>query len=218
MEIPKISMNRLNSIIKHSKIGEGFLIAQEDLEIRGGGEMLGDRQSGHIENVGMSLYLSMLKNALNSNNKSPKDTEIEINFYDSTYINSDYLPSPIERLKIYRQIDTVKNLNELKKIESNLVDRCGKMPCEVINLIENKKIELLIKHSGISSIKSNKINTNFLLNDCVKDDLLNKLIDLAKLKPSYFSLTKENKFIYKLNELKSDVRRIKIKSLLSDIL
>jgi len=92
------------------------------------------------------------------------------------------------------------------------------MPCEVINLIENKKIELLIKNSGISSIKSNKINTNFLLNDCVKDDLLNKLIDLAKLKPSYFSLTKENKFIYKLNELKSDVRRIKIKSLLSDIL
>ena len=218
MEIPKISMNRLNSIIKHSKIGEGFLIAQEDLEIRGGGEMLGDRQSGHIANVGMSLYLSMLKNALNSINKSLKDTEIEINFYDSTYINSDYLPSPIERLKIYRQIDTVKNLNELKKIESNLLDRCGKMPCEVINLIENKKIELLIKNSGISSIKSNKINTNFLLNDYVKDDLLNKLIDLAKLKPSYFSLTKENKFIYKLNELKSDVRRIKIKSLLSDIL
>ena len=218
MEIPKISMNRLNSIIKHSKIGEGFLIAQEDLEIRGGGEMLGDKQSGHIENVGMSLYLSMLKSALDNTDNSINDNEVEINFYDSTYISSEYLPSPVERLKVYRQINTVRSLAELNIIERNLIDRCGKMPIEVINLIENKKIELLILNSGITSIKSNNINTNFLLNNNVKDCLLNKLVDLATNNPSYYSLTKENKFIYKLNELESNHRRQKIKSLLSDIL
>jgi transcription-repair coupling factor (superfamily II helicase) len=218
MEIPKISMSRLNSIIKHSKIGEGFLIAQEDLEIRGGGEMLGDKQSGHIENIGMSLYLSMLKSALKNTDETINGKEVEVNFYDSTYISAEYLPSPIERLKVYRQIDAVKTLDELKIIEKNLVDRCGKMPFEVTNLIENKKIELLILNSGITSIKSNNINTNFLIDLNVKDDLLNKLINLAKVKSSYYSLTKENKFIYKLNELKSEVRRQKIKSLLSDIL
>ena len=218
MEIPKISMSRLNSIIKHSKIGEGFLIAQEDLEIRGGGEMLGDKQSGHIENIGMSLYLSMLKSALENTDEAINGKEVEVNFYDSTYISAEYLPSPIERLKVYRQIDAVKTLDELKIIERNLVDRCGKMPFEVTNLIENKKIELLVLNSGITSIKSNNINTNFLIDLNVKDDLLNKLINLAKVKSSYYSLTKENKFIYKLNELKSEVRRQKVKSLLSDIL
>ena len=109
-------------------------------------------------------------------------------------------------------------MDELKIIERNLVDRCGKMPFEVTNLIENKKIEILVLNSGITSIKSNNINTNFLIDLNVKDDLLNKLINLAKVKSSYYSLTKENKFIYKLNELKSEVRRQKVKSLLSDIL
>ena len=61
LEIPKISRSRLDSVIRHSKLGEGFLIAEEDLEIRGCGEILGDKQSGHIDNIGLSLYLSMLK-------------------------------------------------------------------------------------------------------------------------------------------------------------
>ena len=108
MEIPKLSMSRLNSVIKHSRLGEGFLIAQEDLEIRGGGEMLGEKQSGHIENVGMSMYLSMLKAALNETNEINKNVEIEVNFYDSSFIDSKYLPSPIERLKIYRKINQAK--------------------------------------------------------------------------------------------------------------
>ena len=60
-DIPKSSMARLESIIKYSKLGQGFLIAQEDLDLRGGGEILGDKQSGHINDVGISLYLSMFK-------------------------------------------------------------------------------------------------------------------------------------------------------------
>ena len=61
MEIPKIAKNRLDSVVRYSNLGEGYFIAQEDLEIRGGGEMLGEKQSGHVDSVGLSLYLSMLK-------------------------------------------------------------------------------------------------------------------------------------------------------------
>jgi len=63
-DLSKIAKERLDSIIRLSTLGSGFFIAQEDLEIRGGGEMLGDKQSGHINSVGINLYLSMLKNAL----------------------------------------------------------------------------------------------------------------------------------------------------------
>ena len=218
MEIPKLSLSRLNSVIKHSRLGEGFLIAQEDLEIRGGGEMLGEKQSGHIENVGMSMYLSMLKTALNNTNEINNNVDIEVNFYDSSFIDSRYLPSPIERLKIYRKINQAQTHEDIKLIQNNLIDRCGKMPEEVVNLIDNKKIILMIKGLGIKSIKSNSINTNFFLDDSIKDEVLNNLLGLVKIDPQKYSITNQNKFIYKFNELKSNIRRENVKNLINKIL
>ena len=92
MDVPKVSRNRLDAVIKHSKLGEGFLIAQEDLEIRGGGEMLGDKQSGHINDIGISLYLSMLKEAIKGTGNEDLNNDIEINFNDSSFINDNYFP------------------------------------------------------------------------------------------------------------------------------
>ena len=218
MEIPKLSLSRLNSVIKHSRLGEGFLIAQEDLEIRGGGEMLGEKQSGHIENVGMSMYLSMLKTALNNTNEINNNVDIEVNFYDSSFIDSRYLPSPIERLKIYRKINQAQTHEDIKLIQNNLIDRCGKMPDEVINLIDNKKIILMLNGSGIKSIKSNNINTNFFLDESIRDDVLNNLLDLVKKDPQKYSISKQNKFIYRFNELKSNIRRENVKNLINKIL
>ena len=218
MEIPKLSLSRLNSVIKHSRLGEGFLIAQEDLEIRGGGEMLGEKQSGHIENVGMSMYLSMLKTALNNTNEINNNVDIEVNFYDSSFIDSRYLPSPIERLKIYRKINQAQTHEDIKLIQNNLIDRCGKMPNEVINLIDNKKIILMLNGSGIKSIKSNNINTNFFLDESIRDDVLNNLLDLVKKDPQKYSISEQNKFIYRFNELKSNIRRENVKNLINKIL
>ena len=218
MEIPKLSLSRLNSVIKHSRLGEGFLIAQEDLEIRGGGEMLGEKQSGHIENVGMSMYLSMLKTALNNTNEINNNVDIEVNFYDSSFIDSRYLPSPIERLKIYRKINQAQTHEDIKLIQNNLIDRCGKMPDEVINLIDNKKIILMLNGSGIKSIKSNNINTNFFLDESIRDDVLNNLLDLVKKDPQKYSISEQNKFIYRFNELKSNIRRENVKNLINKIL
>ena len=137
IEIPKIARTRLDSIIKNSNLGEGFLIAQEDLEIRGGGEMLGDKQSGHVNNVGMSLYLSMLKKAIDASSKKTNEPSIkpDINFNDSSYIDSSYLPSPVERLKIYRKIEAALTIDEIERIRINLTDRCGVMPLEVTNIL-----------------------------------------------------------------------------------
>ena len=218
MDIPKLSKDRLASVIKNSKLGEGFLIAQEDLEIRGGGEMLGDKQSGHVENVGMSLYLSMLKSALDNTQESTTINDIEINFYDSAYIDNNYLPSAIERLKIYRKINKIKSSTDLIDIKNSLIDRCGKMPQETKNIIENKKLEIIARSIGIKSIKSNKLNTSFLITSDFSESKFDKLINLVKSDPQKFAIDQENKFIYKLNELESITRRQKVTDFLNALL
>ena len=92
------------------------------------------------------------------------------------------------------------------------------MPEEVVNLIDNKKIILMIKGLGIKSIKSNSINTNFFLDDSIKDEVLNNLLGLVKIDPQKYSITNQNKFIYKFNELKSNIRRENVKNLINKIL
>ena len=220
IEIPKISRTRLDSIMENSNLGEGFMIAQEDLEIRGGGEMLGEKQSGHINNVGMSLYLSMLNKAINTSTLKSIELENkpEVNFNDSAYIDSSYLPSPIERLKIYRKIEESITIDELNDISKNLIDRCGAMPIEVNNLINNKKIGIRISQTGIKSIKSNFKNTNFNLSKELNNDILNKFLKLISKDSDIYSINKEDKFIYKNNEIDSEIRRKNVNLLLDEIL
>mgnify|MGYP001157595959 FL=1 len=218
MDIPNISRNRLDAVIKHSKLGEGFLIAQEDLEIRGGGEMLGDKQSGHVNDVGISLYLSMLKEAIKGTDDIYSNNNLEINFNDSSFIDDNYLPSPIERLKIYSQISQSSSFEELEELNKNLIDRCGKMPPETLNLINNKFIGLRIKDTGIKSIKSNEKSTNIQLESNAKKDIINNMINLASSSPEIYSITKDNKFIFKSNDIKSEQRRKNVNLLLDEIL
>ena len=218
-DIPNSSKARLNSIIKYSKLGEGFLIAQQDLDLRGGGEVLGERQSGHINDVGITLYLSMLKEALNINNSSEyKDHLCEVNFYDSAYIDANYLPSPTERLKIYKKIQMTNDNRKVDEIKQNLIDRCGKMPVESLNLLNNKKIQNRILKTGIKSIKSYEDRTNFMLSTKLKDSILDNLLNLISMDPQRFSLHKDNKFIHRFIEVDANKRRNNVNLLLDEIL
>ena len=218
-DIPKSSMARLESIIKYSKLGQGFLIAQEDLDLRGGGEILGDKQSGHINDVGISLYLSMLKDAISKNSSSDYlHDSCEVNFYDSAYIDANYLPSPTERLKIYKKIQNTKDNEKLNDIKNSLIDRCGTMPLESLNLLNNKKIYNRIKDTGIDSIKSYEDRTNFILSNSLKKSILDNLLKLISKDSAQYLLTKDNKFVYKINETDSNKRRNNVNLLLDEIL
>ena len=127
------------------------------------------------------------------------------------------MPSPLERLKIYKKLDEVLTLKDLKTLDTNLKDRCGKIPIETKNLIDNKKFYLKVLNTGIKSIKSNKKNTNIEITDAIKDTHLDKLISLAKDEPNTYQINSSNKFIYKYDELNSEVRRKKINKLLDEI-
>lgn len=219
-DLSKIARDRLDSIIRLSKLGSGFFIAQEDLEIRGGGEMLGDKQSGHINSVGINLYLSMLKNALNKFKKNDEKDLIqtEINFYDSTYISDTYLPSALERLKIYKSINNINNIDELKQISSNLEDRCGPLPDEVSNLINNAHISLLIKETGILKITSSSVKTSLLLSTKIKKDIFDRILTLVTKEPNNYSINKDNKFIVDKEESSITKRRKMVFNLINEII
>ncbi len=218
-DIPKKSKSRLDSVINFSSLGQGYFIAQEDLELRGGGEMLGEKQSGHIADVGMSLYLSMLKEALNDEGDDPhlKD-DLDINFFDEAYINNEYLPSPIERLKIYKKINKANTDNEIFDIKNNLVDRCGKLTTEVENLIKNALLKIKIKNSGIIKIKSSEMNTKINFAENLDDKIQSRVIKLLTDDAKQCTMIEENTMVIKIIEKDSNIRREKVYEFLEKIL
>ena len=160
----------------------------------------------------------MLKEAINNKELTKEVNTEDINFYDSTYISDLYLPSPIERLKIYQQISSVQTKEELKNIKKNIIDRCGKMEQECLNLIENKKIELRLKNKGIKSIKSNDKNIKIYLTENIDKKLFNNLMKLILENNNYYTLDNNNIFTYKINETDSLRRRKNVNLLLDEIL
>ena len=219
-DLSRIAKNRLDSIIKLCDLGSGFFIAQEDLEIRGGGEILGEKQSGHINTVGMSLYLSMLKNAINNfkNNDEKEFTNAEINFYDSSFINDTYLPSPLERLKIYKGLTNANSIEDINKISIDLKDRCGSFTTEVKNLIDDSKLLVMIKNTGVINIKSNSAKTSLLMSSNINKSIFEKILTLVTNEPNIYSINKENKFVINLKDDDSSVRRKTVTRLLNEII
>ena len=162
----------------------------------------------------------MLKEAINKTKGDNKFNSIkpEVNFNDSSFISSSYLPSPVERLKVYRKISNSYSINEIEEIEKNLIDRCGIMPLETKNLLDNNKISIRIHKTGIRSIKSNKINTNLELENIISDNLLTKILELVKVNNNSYKLTNDNKLIYKDNAVESELRRNNVNLLLDELL
>ena len=114
-------------------------------------------------------------------------------------------------------MNELTSLEELKALKTNLKDRCGKIPIETENLIDNKRFHLKVLNSGIKSIKSNSKNTNIEITKEIKDSYLDKLINFAKKDPQKFQINSTNKFIYKYHELNAEVRRHNIDKLLDEI-
>ena len=162
----------------------------------------------------------MLKNALNKfkNNDEKELIQTEINFYDSSYINDDYLPSPLERLKIYKSLNSASSIDEINKIKNDLIDRCGALTEEIINLISDTKLAINIKNSGILKINSNKIKTSLLLSSNLNKGVFDKILTLVTKEPNIYNINKENKLIINLNESNALNRRNKITNLINEIL
>jgi len=145
---------RLLALESNSFLGSGSVLAHHDLEIRGGGNLVGDAQSGHIKNIGYSLYLRMLEDAIKelSNTQEGKKLKVDIKLTISAYISDEIVNEDRLRLDIYRRLAQCEETVEIYEIEEELIDRFGELDTPTKQFIELMVIKLLALQKEMKSI------------------------------------------------------------------
>ncbi len=197
------ALKRLEIIKTHLGAGSGLEIALRDLEIRGYGDVLGIEQSGHIESIGYRYYVELLKEAISRlKNEQVEEIDVEINgFPGDLAIPEDYIPDPMERLRIYRRISSAKSVKDLWDLKEELEDRFGKAPRAIYNLLKLGKLRISLHKIGARKMEiertssvihfEREIPTGFFseLNHII-NPRKNSVILLEKFGKIYDSLTK----------------------------
>lgn len=156
------AQKRLDAISRANTLGAGFMLASEDLEIRGAGELLGKEQSGNMQAIGFSLYMDMLNRATKAikagkvpDLNAPLSLTSDINLHCSALIPDDYLGDVHQRLLFYKRISSAEDLESLIHIRSEMLDRFGSLPEPVKNLFAIHQIRLLAEPLGITRLDAN---------------------------------------------------------------
>ncbi len=156
---------RLETIAENTQLGAGFSIAMRDLEMRGAGDILGTRQSGHVNAVGLHLYTRLLAEAIRRLGRQEGLPSLRLLSYEeegvssvtvdlplAAAIPSNYVPDKLMRLQLYRRIANLKSLNEVDRLGEEFRDRFGELPQEVDGLLYQMKVKLLAQRAGLASI------------------------------------------------------------------
>ncbi len=153
------AIKRLDAIDSLEDLGSGFTLATHDLEIRGAGELLGDTQSGQIQEIGFSLYTELLGRAVDALRKGekpdldkPLNAGVEINVHVPALLPEDYVPDVHLRLMLYKRIASTSDATELRDLQVELIDRFGLLPQAAKNLIRNAGIKHTAAALGIEKI------------------------------------------------------------------
>lgn len=158
-ELTQDALKRLISLESNSYLGAGSVLAYHDLEIRGGGNLLGIDQSGHIEQIGLSLYLKMLEDELNALTKkeSFEEKKIDLKLTINAFLNSELINEDRLRLELYRRLSKCKNIDEVYEIEGEIEDRFGKLDLYTKQFLMLIMIKILAlgKFKTISNFEQN---------------------------------------------------------------
>ena len=213
-QLSETGTKRLNSIKEFTSLGSGYKIAMRDLSIRGAGDMLGSKQSGFIDNVGLDLYLSMLEKAIKAKKgEVVKDEEnvtkpfIPLDSYiPESFTNNDY-----DKLNLYHRLDKIDNKTDLLEYYLEVKDEFGKLPKEIESLFDKKQIELLMELKYVESIR---IQGNMIV--AILTKTFSDTVDGMKLFEYCANLSKDIKIRYIKNKLEFSIqnRREGIKKIL----
>ena len=165
--ISKDALKRLVALEGNSFLGAGSVLAYHDLEIRGGGNIIGEAQSGHIEAIGYSLYLKMLEDEINKllNQDSAKLDKIDLKLSVSAFLNQEFIREDRLRLEIYRRLSKCKEVAEVYEIQSELDDRFGKIDTFTKQFLDLIIIKILALKAGIKTISNSEQNILITKND-----------------------------------------------------
>ena len=194
---------RLEVIQRFVDLGSGFQVASHDLEIRGGGELLGPHQSGHIAAIGFELYLELLDEAVrelqgkrSSEDAHAEEPEIKLPF--SAYLPEEYVPSTQQRLNLYRKFSLTRHDSEIDQLEGELKDRFGPLPQEATNLLWLIRIKHLLKKTSVQQLTVGQGRATLTPSGRHPFDPA-KLVSVLAASPQRFSVTTDGRLIVKIS-------------------
>ncbi len=147
---------RLLALESHSDLGSGAVLAFHDLEIRGGGNIIGEAQSGHIKQIGYSLYLRMLEDAIKELSGQDKEVaqNIDMKLSVDAYLNEELIEEDRLRLELYRRLSLCETTGEVYEIEAEIADRFGKLDTITRQFIDVIVMKVLAREKGIVKVSS----------------------------------------------------------------
>ncbi len=222
------SRKRLKALEQFSNLGSGFSIAMRDLDIRGAGDLLGADQSGFINEIGFEMYQKILNEAVEEL-KQEKFKELfkeekEQYFIKDCQIDTDleilipdtYISNIEERLNIYKELNSLKNEEELILFQNNLEDRFGTIPASVSDLISSMKLKWIAKKIGFERLllKNGQMRAYFTTKSdslYFESDVFGKILEYLKHHFTTCSMKeKNNKLSLVISEVNSATKAIEI--------
>jgi transcription-repair coupling factor (superfamily II helicase) len=207
------AIKRLDAIEAAGELGAGFMLSTHDMEIRGAGELLGDGQSGQIQEIGFTLYTELLERAVSAL-KSGKNPELdlpasngaEIELQATALIPEEYLGDVHERLVLYKRIANAKTENDLRDLQIEMIDRFGLLPPPTKTLFS---VALLKQQATILGIKKIDVHSEGgrVLFETQPNINLSALISLIQTQPSCYKLDDQDKlrFIHKFEDIENKI-------------
>ncbi|AHZ26145.1 transcription-repair coupling factor [Helicobacter pylori] len=167
------ALKRLLALEKNSYLGSGESVAYHDLEIRGGGNLLGQDQSGHIKNIGYALYTRMLEDAIYelSGGKKRLEKSVEIQLGVSAFLNPELIASDSLRLDLYRRLSLCENTDEVGQIHEEIEDRFGKIDDLSAQFLQIITLKILANQLGIIKLSNFNQNITITYGDEKKESL-----------------------------------------------
>lgn len=177
-EITEDAKKRLIALEENSFLGSGAALAMHDLEIRGGGNIIGEAQSGQIKNVGYSMYIKMLEEALNNlSGKKAAHQNVEVKLSINAYLSDTLITEDRIRIEIYRRLSQTKTLEGVYAIEEELIDRFGKLDTYTLNFIEKIRVKIIASSKGVIHLSNYGENITLTFQDGRKELLKSKFKD-----------------------------------------
>jgi transcription-repair coupling factor (superfamily II helicase) len=193
------AVKRLEAIESLEDLGVGFTLATHDLEIRGAGELLGEGQSGQIQEIGFNLYNDLLERAVKAL-KSGKVPDLEprtnsrttIELGVPTLIPDDYLPDVHSRLILYKRIASAPNQEALDELRVEMIDRFGLLPEPTKTLFSATRVKLIAQGLGVRKLDVSAKGGRMIFENKPNIDPM-KVIQLIQKRPWVFKLDGQDK-------------------------
>ena len=196
---------RLEALESLNELGAGFTLATHDMEIRGAGELLGEVQSGQIQEVGFSLYMDLLERAvaaLKSGKQpaldEPLDHGAEVDLHLAALIPEDYLPDVHARLVLYKRIASAPDSAALKLLQVEMIDRFGLLRQQIKNLFQVTELKLQATPLGIKELHIGSENGRIVFNENPVIDPMT-LVRLVQTQPRVYAFDGQQKVRFRFN-------------------